>query len=413
MKTIKLLVFLCSVLGLVGVFSVARTAVAHNDATAMDVISGSATLEDFVKHALEHMKAAKTFEDITQLVTDFRNDDGDWKSGSTYLIILTSPGGGVQSHANNRGLEDEDWYMLEDSRGNPVGQMFLSVGTEGGPIDYYNQTEKQSYAVEFADPIVPILSWVLIGGFDYEPAVDQVPYAEIPYVDNIPSPTTEAKDVNTREELKMFVKDAIKFFQDTLISTRTNPNLDLAKARKFFRAVDGPWRHVSTYIYIMDNGGNVVFNGGNRNIEQTNLLQSQDSDLVEIINRLIATSEKQNEDERFVEYNWDNPAVDGDSAPGGGAGGSSPKLGYVETFTIPVVSQVLIFGSGLYLGSDTPGMDTPGMDTPGMDTPGMDTDDDGACAIAGDGNTTQSTIFNLFLVMSALFLAISFKRRSV
>ena len=195
-------------------------------------------------------------------------------------------------------------------------------------------------------------------------------------------------------KLKMFVKGGIDFFSRTLI----NPDIDLATARKLFRAEDGPWRHVSTYIYIMDSKGNVIFNGGNKNIEQTNLLQSQDSTLVDTIRRLIAASEKTNEDERFVEYNWDNPAVDGDSPPGGGAGGSSPKLGYVETYTItipgiPSAEQVLIFGSGLYLGSDT--------------------DDDGACAIAGNGNTTQSTIFNLFLVMSVLFLAISFKRRSV
>ena len=412
MKTIKLLVFLCSVLGLVGVFSDVRPAAAHSSnphadptltETAADVVSDDANPENFVKHALEHMKASETIEDVTQLVTEFRNDGGDWKSGSTYLIILTSPGGGVQSHANNRELEDEDWSMLEDSPGNEVGRGFLSAGTAGGLVNYHNQTDKRSYAVEFADPVTPGLKWVLVGGFDYEPDVQPVPYAEIPYVDDIPSPTTEAKDVDTREELKMFVKDAIKFFQNTLINTLTNPNLDLAKARKFFRAEDGPWRHVSTYIYIMDNGGNVIFNGGNRNIEQTNLLQSQDSDLVEIINRLIAASEKQNEDERFVEYNWDNPAVEGDSPPGGGAGGSSPKLGYVETFTIPSFSQVLIFGSGLYLESDTPE----------MDAPETDTDDDGACAIAGDGNTTQSTIFNLFLVMSVLFLAISFKRRSV
>ena len=398
MKTIKLLVFLCSVLGLVGVFSVARTAVAHNDATAMDVVSNSATLENFVKHAAEHLKDAEAFEDVTQLVTDFRNNDGVWKSGSTYLVILTSPGGGVQSHANNRKLEDEDWSMLEDSRGSPVGQMFLSVGTEGGTIDYYNQTEKEGYAVKFADPFIPGLEYVLVGGFDYEPDVQPVPYAEIPGADEIPPPTTRAEDVDTREELKMFVKEAINFFRSTLF----NPNVDLAKARKLFRAGDGPWRHVSTYIYIMDNGGNVIFNGGNKNIEQTNLLQSQDPILVDTIQRLIAASEKEDEDERFVEYNWDNPAVEGDSPPGGGAGGSSPKLGYVETLTFPSVSQVFIFGSGLYLGSDTPE----------TDTPEMDTTDDGACAIAGDGNTTQSTIFNLFLVMSALFLAISFKRRS-
>ncbi len=357
------------------------------------MVSGDASLKNFENHAAAHIGETATFGELTQLVTDFRTDDGVWKSGSTYLVILTSPGGGVQSHANNRKLEDEDWSMLEDSQGNPVGQGFLSVGAAGGLVDYYNQTAKQSYAVESIDPFVPQVKYVLIGGFDYEPEIQQVPYEQLPGADTI-TPSITAEEVDTREELKMFVKGAIEFFRSTLF----DPNVDLANARKLFRAEDGPWRHVSTYIYIMDNEGNVIFNEGNKNIEQTNLLQSQDPDLVDTIRRLIAASEKENEDERFVEYNWDNPAIDEDSPPGGGAGGSSPKLGYVETLAIAGVPQVLIFGSGLYLGSDT------------LET---DTADDGACAIAGDGNTTQSAIFNLFLVMSVLFLTISYKRRSV
>ena len=37
--------------------------------------------------------------------------------------------------------------------------------------------------------------------------------------------------------------------------------------------------------------------------------------------------------------------------------------------------------------------------------------DDGACAIAGTDDTPQGTVFNLFLIVSALFLAVSFGRR--
>ena len=401
MKTIKLLVLFCSVLGLVGVFSDVRPAVAHSSnphtadaaltATAADVVADSANLENFVNHAKAHILETTSFGESTELVNEFRNDDGDWKSGSIYLVILTSPGGGVQSHANNRKLEDEDWSMLQDSQGNNVGQDFLSVGTAGGGIDYYNQTAKQGYAVEFADPFVPILKWILIGGFDYEPDVLEIPYDQIPGADII-TPTVTAKEVDTREELKMFVQGAIDFFASALLDPT---RVDLAKVRKLFRAEDGPWRHVSTYIWIMDNGGNVIFNGGNKNIEQTNLLRGQNQSLVDIIQRLIAASEKENEDERFVEYNWDDPNIEGDEAPGGGAGGTSPKLGYVKAFPNPFnPSQEFIFGSGLYLGSDT-------------------SKDDGACAIAGDRNTAQSTVFNLFLIMSTLFLATSFKRRSV
>ena len=302
MKTLRSLVLFCSVLGLLGIFSDVRSAVAHSSdqhtetATASDVASGGASLENFVNHAKAHIEETNSFGELTELVNEFRNDGGDWKSGSTYLVILTSPGGGVQTHANSREQEDEDWSMLQDGQGNPVD--FLSVGTAGNTVDYYNQTAKQSYAVEFSDPFVPILKYVLIGGFDYEPEIEEVPYDQIPGSDII-TPDVTAEDVDTREELKAFVKGAIDFFESAL----TNPQIDLAKTRKLFRAEDGPWRHVSTYIWIMDNGGNVIFNGGNKNIEQTNLLQNQDPDLVDIIQRLIAASEKENEDERFVEYN--------------------------------------------------------------------------------------------------------------
>jgi signal transduction histidine kinase len=195
----------------------------------------------------------------------------------------------------------------------------------------------------------------------------------------------------------MFVKGAIEFFGNAL----ADPEIDLVKARKLFRAEDGPWRHISTYIWIMDDEGNVIFNGGNRNIEQTNLLRGQNPTLVDIIERLIEASKKTEEDERFVNYDWDDPSIEGDEAPGGG--GSSPKLGYVEPFPNPFnPGQTFIFGSGLYLGSETPE----------TETPEMETTDDGGCAISGTRNTTQGSLFNLFLVMSVLFLAVSFKRRS-
>ena len=313
---------------------------------------------------------------------------GDWNDGSTYLVLLTGSGG-VQAHMVNRELEDEDWSTLLDSQGKPVGENFLNVKSEFGDfVDYYNNGDKKkSYAIPFIDPFT-MQPYILIGGFDLQPKVETVPYENLPGADTI-KPSITAEEVETKEDLKKFVKGAIDFFEAAL----ADPEVDLVKARKLFRAEDGPWRHVSTYIWIMDDEGNVIFNGGNRNIEQTNLLRSQDQDLVDIIQRLIDASTKE-EEERFVNYDWDDPAVVGDEPPGGGAGGSSPKLGYVEPFPNPYNSdQIFIFGSGLYLGSE------------------METPDDGGCAISGTRNTTQSTVFNLFLVMSVLFLAVSFKRR--
>lgn len=419
MKNLRLMVFFCSVLGLLGIFAYMFPAFAHQDdphspdpspipltETASDVTadrSNDFILQKFVGHASAHLNSVTTFAEATELVDDFRKM-GDWNDGSTYLVLLTGGqyGGGVQAHMDNRELEDEDWSMLVDSEGNTVGQDFLSVQNPIGEfVDYYNNGDKRSYAIPFTDPFT-MQPYILIGGFDLQPPVVRVPYNQLPGAGTI-TPSITAEEVDTEEELKMFVKGAIEFFGEAL----SNPQIDLVKTRKLFRAKDGPWRHVSTYIWIMDDQGNVIFNGGNRNIEQTNLLQGQNQTLVDIIERLIEASKKTEEDERFVNYDWDDPAVDGDEAPGAGAGGSSPKLGYVETFANPFnEDQTFIFGSGLYLGSETPEMETPEMETPEMETP-----DDGGCAISGTRNTTQSSLLNLFLAMSVLFLAVSFKRR--
>ena len=359
--------------------------------TASDVTadrSNGFILQNFVGHAAAHMGSVTTFAEATELVDEFRKM-GDWNDGSTYLVLLTGSGG-VQAHTVNRELEDEDWSMLVDSEGNAVGQGFLNAPVlTGGFVNYYNDGDKRSYAIPFNDPFT-MQRYILVGGFDLQPEVKDIPYDQLPGANTI-TPSVTAQDVDTREELKMFVKGAIDFFESAL----TDSQIDLAKTRKLFRAEDGPWRHVSTYIWIMDDKGNVIFNGGNRNIEQTNLLRGQNQTLVDIIERLIEASKKTEEDERFVNYDWDDPNIEGDEAPGGGAGGSSPKLGYVEPFPNPFnTDQIFIFGSGLYL------------------EPGTETSDDGGCAISGTRNTAQGSLFNLFLVMSVLFLAVSFKRRS-
>ena len=42
----------------------------------------------------------------------------------------------------------------------------------------------------------------------------------------------------------------------------------------------------------------------------------------------------------------------------------------------------------------------------------MQEDDDDGCAIAGAGHTSQSTLFNLFLVASVLFSAVFLRKRA-
>lgn len=169
--------------------------------------------------------------------------------------------------------------------------------------------------------------------------------------------------------------------------------------RRVFRFDGGPWRNVSTYIYMLDDEGNTIFNGANRSIEQTNVLRDHGPEVAQIGRDIIDTAKTRTEDGKsfvggFVNYNWDDPGVEGDEPVGGRAGGGSPKLAYVKAFSLDKDESVdnpriYIFGTGLYLGSQG---------------------DDRGCSIAGRADRIQVSMFNLFLVVFGLFLAISFKR---
>ncbi|MDE0160059.1 MAG: cache domain-containing protein [Candidatus Dadabacteria bacterium] len=436
MKNIGFLIFLCCVLGFLGAL---RTLPAAAHEGVPHVLNGKqteltntvsdvdrerkVTLEEFVMHAVAHLQEAETFSETLEILNEFRNKEGDWNDGSMYLILLTgkgvegsgvtsgrdggsgtaASGGGVYVHAKNRELEDQDWSQLKDRKGINVGQMFLSVGKDGASIDYIGDNADdpppQAFAFPFTAPAIPFSNslspeqqgFVLVGGFAYEPdVVDQKKsYEELAgSLPNSVHPTKEAREIGGEEsdeenerELREFVEEAIVFFTAALAS----PEIDAVRLRTLFRLDGGPWRHVSTYIYIMDENGNVIFNGANRNIEQTNLWD--DPDVGENIRELIAAARTPEVD--FVRYNWENPAVVGDGEQSGGPGGSSPKLGYTKVVSPDKddpSAPLYIFGSGLYLGESE--------------------EDDGGCALSGTANTAQGALLGLLLASTAVFFLV-------
>ena len=324
-------------------------------------------LRNLVEDAAGRLQDSASFEDAMQLINEFREVGGDWNDGSNYLVLLTGDGG-VYIHAKNRKLEDQDWSDLEDAKGNNVGALFLRE--EGGFVGYYGEdgSQKQSYAFPFTATSVPLTNpfapegqeFVLVGGFDYEPPEvgEKASYEQLSDSYNLRqfNPTTEARYVDTREKLERFVKEAIHFFTGALARGGSGDSvadaavdIDVVLLRRIFRLENGPWRYGSTYIYIMDDGGNVIFNGANRNIEQTNLWDFPPDSEDKFIQRIINVANEP--DGGFVEYNWNDPEDPNDDPPGGGAGGSSPKLGYAKAVRInkdDPMSPVYIFGSGLY-----------------------------------------------------------------
>ena len=138
------------------------------------------------------------------------------------------------------------------------------------------------------------------------------------------------KEEEDRELLKLFVEEASNFF----LRASSRPEIDVIQLRRLFRIEGGPWRDGSTYIYIMDERGNVIFNGANRSIEQTKLWDLEDNGDY-FIRRIIAAAKTRDEHGGFVggfvEYNWNDPEDPNDDPPGGGAGGTSPKLAYAKS----------------------------------------------------------------------------------
>lgn len=454
-----------------------NTALAHydphdgseNTTTAKDVMQTTAAdrgekLKNFVMHASLHLHGSSSFTESLNLLNSFR-DEGQWRSGSVYLILLTKAGG-VYVHPGNRNLEDEDWSKKLTGCNGESWSELLSKGN-GGCVKHVGQDDKvpTGYALPTSGQFVPFSNpnpyagkeFVLVGGLDYSPEpedphptfndlkesvinsfLDLTPSvrddpaecasifstgqndADNPAecaeliakrLDQAITPEINASDVHTQGHLQDFLRNAIR-----IISVSSHLELlDSVILRRIFRYEGGPWRNGSTYIYIMDDEGNVVFNGANRNIEQTDLwnfkgqegeeqtddernCQSEDYPYEFFIRRIIRVAKCKPEG-GFVLYNWDDPRIVGDEpADAGTAGGGSSKLGYAVAFdqggceNSPTSScRTYIFGTGLYFSQEE------------------EVDDDGGCSLAGAeratfGNLANSLLLIFLLLVSAVLL---------
>ena len=206
----------------------------------------------------------------------------------------------------------------------------------------------------------------------------------------VPASAKTAADVTDKETLKSFVMNA----KDRLEHVSTVSGL-FATLREFRDSKT--WNDGAIYLFIMQRpsgpqGGEVVvFNAHNTSLEGTTLhvTDVDDKDVGHEIDRAVYQGDG------FVEYKWDNPSVSGDEVSGEGrATGTSRKIGYGVGITL--LGEDFVLGSGFY-----------------PDSPSAGSSGKRGCAIVATetGNSSQSTMFNLLLIVSALFLAVSFKSR--
>ena len=190
-------------------------------------------------------------------------------------------------------------------------------------------------AVHFPVPVV------LLAGFDLNES--HLVEEDIDYG----APTITARDVVDRETLKTFVTQAGEFYLER--QTSGDPD-EASKAKIALRDPNGPYRHGSVYLYVLDLTSNIVtFHAAfpNRFELQPLVGIARDGVTGELILPQVIDAAKSNPEGGFVEYFYDDPTDDTDSA-------DIPKVGYARQFTGELslsgrmVPFNFIIGSGYY-----------------------------------------------------------------
>ena len=139
-----------------------------------------------------------------------------------------------------------------------------------------------------------------------------------------------AADVVDRETLRDFVHAAVAYAEQA-----ATPAEYLGVLEEF--RVEGRWRQGAIYVFVLLPDGTLLFHGANQDLEGRNIYDSEDSNGVKYTQELLAAAA---DGGGFVEYLFDNPAIEGDEETG------SPKVSYVVPFS--AFGQDVTVGSGFY-----------------------------------------------------------------
>ncbi|MYC97368.1 MAG: twin-arginine translocation signal domain-containing protein [Caldilineaceae bacterium SB0661_bin_32] len=292
------------------------------------------SLKAFVLGAKAHIEAITDMNVGARLREDLKTE-GDWKSGSTFLIIFLKTGEPF-IHGNDREAESKNLLYVEDERGALVVQeLFAAADQGGGFVEYYDDGLKTAYAVEYTSGITS-RKFVLVGGYSQD-----VSHVEIEIAD-LPKPPVTASEVVDRETLIAFVEAAAEAYRTAVMSEGYSA---LTGVRNAFRVEGGDWKAGSIYLYVVSGGGVTLFHGSEpfREGKRTDMTRT-DSKGVRFAELLIGVARR--EGKSFLRYHYDNPAIEGDEETG------SPKLGYAVSFPVPNSEQRAVVGSGIYIDED-------------------------------------------------------------
>ena len=368
-------------LALAGVFSDARPALAQTQeacplpagmtpppdpvVTAQQVEDGSASLRDFALAARDRLNLELNSGLYLYNLCLIRQEGGPYRSGSTYLVQLTLDRR-VYVHAKQMALSGRRLKpsifgailtALGVSPANLGNLRSTDPAIRGPALAALNNTLSQEPEAPFdATASVPGASGhvssyyseilgvpiIQLAGFDLnETHLDE---EAIDYGD----PAVTAEDVVDRETLKAFVAEAGKYFLNIF---RIDNRAADTKSRLALRDPNGPWRHGSVYLYVLDlNSNTILVHGAFPDRFEFRPLVATVRDAVtgELILPQVIEAAKSSPEGGFVEYYFDDPTDDTDSA-------DVPKVGYARQFTGEfqradgsVLPINVIIGSGFY-----------------------------------------------------------------
>ena len=291
------------------------------------------SLKAFVLGAKARIEAITDMNEGARLREGLKTE-GEWKSGSTFLIVFLKNGDAF-IHGNDRKAESKNLLGVEDERGTRVvEELFAAAARGGGFVEYHDGGPKTAYAVEYTSGITA-RQFVLVGGYSQD--VSHVPIR----IADLPKPAVTASEVVDRETLITFVEEAAKAYRKAVMSEGYS---GLIGVRNAFRVEGGDWKSGSIYLWVVSGGGVTLFHGSEpwREGKPTDMVRT-DSKGVKIAEELIGGARR--EGRRFLRYHYDNPAIEGDEETG------SSKLGYAVSFRAPNTDQKAVIGSGIYLDS--------------------------------------------------------------
>ena len=322
--------------------------------TAQQVEDGSASLKDFALAARDGLNLKQEQGLYFYNTCLLREEGGPYRSGSTYLVQLT-PDGRILIHAKDMALAPGQLNPLIYAEilsalgvpstvlgnlastdpavaGEALATLFATLSQElDAPFDA-GLPGASGYATSYFSESIeaPVL---LLAGFDLNES--HLAEEEIDYG----NPAITASDVVDRETLKAFVKEAEAYFAASLAAGGIPA---LSKVRLALRDENGPWRHGSVYLYLLDLISNtVVFHGAFPDRFELRPLVgiARDGVTGELILPQVLEAAKSNPEGGFVEYFYDDPDDDTDRA-------DIPKVGYARMWLNSVV-----IGSGFYRSS--------------------------------------------------------------